>query len=80
MPTIRPDITLRRDSGSHEYLFQAHSARGNDFLARVFAGEEADLSWTACKAIVASASNCGLVVNIEGLDHYGQPLVNRLPW
>lgn len=61
MPT-RPDITLRCDSGSGEFLFQPHSARGNAFLAEVFAHVEGDLTRAEAFDIVREANALGLVV------------------
>lgn len=62
--STRPHITVRRDSGSGEFLFQPHSAAADAFLARKFDQVEGDLTLTDAKRIVAQAQLLGFVVRI----------------
>jgi len=61
---VNPHITVRRDSGSGELLFQPHSAAADAFLARKFAQVEGDLTLADAKRIVTQAQALGFVVRI----------------
>ena len=62
MITPQPHITVRRDSGSGEFLFQPHSAAADAFLARKFAQVEGDLTAADANRIIAQAKALGFVV------------------
>jgi hypothetical protein len=63
--TTRPHITVRRDSGSGEFLFQPHSAAADAFLVRKFAQVEGDLTAQDANRIVAQAKALGFTVIME---------------
>jgi hypothetical protein len=59
-----PDIVVRRDSGSGEFLFQPLSAAADAFLARKFAQVEGDLTNQDATRIVTQARLLGFVVEV----------------
>jgi hypothetical protein len=61
----RPHITVRRDSGSGEFLFQPHSAAADAFLARKFAQVEGDLNSQDAQRIITQARALNFLVVIE---------------